>query len=57
MIFPNLFLVREMLVREVYEGALQAFVFVGDQGGYMKVREDFSPLSTNATCWKARNTQ
>ena len=51
----SLWRVRDMLVREVYEGALQAFVFVGDQGGDMEVLEDFSPLSTNATCWKACN--
>ena len=38
-----------------HEGALQAFVFVGDQGSDMEVLEDFSPLSTNATCWKACN--
>ena len=41
-----------MLVQEVYEGALQAFVFVGEQGGDTEVLEDFSPLSTNATYWK-----
>ena len=35
-----------------YEGALQAFVFVGEQGGDAEVLEDFSPLSTNATYWK-----
>ena len=35
-----------------HKGALQAFVFVGDQGSDMEVLEDFSPLSTNATYWR-----